>query len=140
MMENLYIIGGVILFVVAGAFLIPYFKKRGVKIDSASDILKSIDIGKLVLEVLPIAEQHKGKANFVLDVASEAIGYVHDYANDALTLEQKEKVAIDTVDGLLSKMKVVPTEKELELIEVLVHEGIRLLDTSVSATPTSNQQ
>ncbi|KAF6565484.1 hypothetical protein G9G63_10020 [Paenibacillus sp. EKM202P] len=134
-MNDLYIIGGVVLFVVAGAFMIPHFRKRGVKIDSTSDILKSIDIGKLVLEVIPLTEQYKGKANFVLDITTEAIEYVHNYANGALTLEQKERVALDTVDGLLHKMKITPTEQELELISILVHEGIRLLDTSVAATP-----
>lgn len=123
------------LFVLLGVLVITWFKKRGVNLSDTDSILGSVDVGKLILEVLPIAEQHKGKANFVLDVASEVIEYVHNYSNDALTFEQKEKVAVETVDGLLNRLEVTPTDKELKLIEILVHKGIRLLDTSIAATP-----
>lgn len=118
-----------------GVLVIAWFKKRGVNLSDTDSILGSVDVGNLILEVLPIAEQHKGKANFVLDVASEVIEYVHNYSNDTLTFEQKEKVAVETVDGLLNRLEVTPTDKELKLIEILVHKGIRLLDTSVAATP-----
>ncbi|MGW8959655.1 hypothetical protein [Paenibacillus sp. NPDC055715] len=136
-MNDIYIIGGTVLFVLLGVLVITWFKKRGVNLSDTDSILGSVDVGKLVVEVLPIAEQHKDKANFVLDVASEVIEYVHNYSNETLTFEQKEKVALDTVDGLLSKMKVTPTENELKLIEILVHKGTRLLDTSVAATPVT---
>ncbi|MGR6760464.1 hypothetical protein ACU1JV_01280 [Paenibacillus sp. T2-29] len=136
-MNDIYIIGGTVLFVLLGVLVITWFKKRGVNLSDTDSILGSVDVGKLILEVLPIAEQHKGKANFVLDVASEVIEYVHNYSNDALTFEQKEKVAVETVDGLLNRLEVTPTDKELKLIEILIHEGIRLLDTSVSATPVT---
>lgn len=134
-MNDIYIIGGTVLFVLLGVLVIAWFKKRGVNLSDTDSILGSVDIGNLILEVLPIAEQHKGKANFVLDVASEVIEYVHNYSNDTLTFEQKEKVAVETVDGLLNRLEVTPTDKELKLIEILVHKGIRLLDTSVAATP-----
>ncbi|KAF6636907.1 hypothetical protein [Paenibacillus polymyxa] len=134
-MNDIYIIGGTVLFVLLGVLVITWFKKRGVNLSDTDSILGSVDVGKLILEVLPIAEQHKGKANFVLDVASEVIEYVHNYSNDALTFEQKEKVAVETVDGLLNRLEVTPTDKELKLIEILVHKGIRLLDTSIAATP-----
>jgi hypothetical protein len=134
-MNDIYIIGGTVLFVLLGVLVITWFKKRGVNLSDTDSILGSVDVGKLILEVLPIAEQHKGKANFVLDVASEVIEYVHNYSNDALTFEQKEKVAVETVDGLLNRLEVTPTDKELKLIEILVHKGIRLLDASVAATP-----
>ncbi|MET3209873.1 UNVERIFIED_CONTAM: hypothetical protein ABIC26_002821 [Paenibacillus sp. PvR008] len=136
-MNDIYIIGGTVLFVLLGVLVITWFKKRGVNLSDTDSILGSVDVGKLILEILPIAEQHKGKANFVLDVASEVIEYVHNYSNDTLTFEQKEKVAVETVDGLLSRLKVTPTEKELKLIEILVHKGNRLLDTSVAATPVT---
>ncbi|MBE7896294.1 hypothetical protein J2W97_001121 [Paenibacillus jamilae] len=134
-MNDIYIIGGTVLFVLLGVLVIAWFKKRGVNLSDTDSILGSVDVGNLILEVLPIAEQHKGKANFVLDVASEVIEYVHNYSNDTLTFEQKEKVAVETVDGLLNRLEVTPTDKELKLIEILVHKGIRLLDTSVAATP-----
>ncbi|KZE65191.1 hypothetical protein AV545_04505 [Paenibacillus jamilae] len=134
-MNDIYIIGGTVSFVLLGVLVITWFKKRGVNLSDTDSILGSVDISKLVLEVIPLTEQYKGKANFVLDIASEAIEYVHNYSNGALTFDQKEKVTLDTVDGLLSKLQVTPTEKELELIKILVHEGIRLLDTSVAATP-----
>ncbi|MEJ3719087.1 hypothetical protein WGM54_13780 [Paenibacillus polymyxa] len=136
-MNDIYIIGGTVVFVLLGVLVITWFRKRGVKLIETDSILRSVDISKLVLEVVPLTEQHKGKANFVLDVANEVIEYVHNYSNDALTLEQKEKVALDTVDGLLSKLQVTPTENELKLIKILIHEGIRLLDTSVAATPVT---
>ncbi|MHB0943213.1 hypothetical protein ACYCSU_16320 [Paenibacillus sp. ALE1] len=134
-MNDIYIIGGTVLFVLLGVLVITWFKKRGVNLSDTDSILGSVDVGNLILEVLPIAEQHKGKAHFVLDVASEVIEYVHNYSNDTLTFEQKEKVAVETVDGLLNRLEVTPTDKELKLIEILVHKGIRLLDTSVAATP-----
>ncbi|KAF6620408.1 hypothetical protein HFE03_07070 [Paenibacillus sp. EKM102P] len=134
-MNDIYVIGGTVLFVLIGVLVIAWFKKRGVNLSDTDSILGSVDVGNLILEVLPIAEQHKGKANFVLDVASEVIEYVHNYSNDTLTFEQKEKVVVETVDGLLNRLEVTPTDKELKLIEILVHKGIRLLDTSVAATP-----
>jgi hypothetical protein len=133
--NDIYVIGGTVLFVLLGVLVITWFKKRGVSLSDTDSILGSVDVGKLILDVLPIAEQHKGKANFVLDVASEVIEYVHNYSNGALTLNQKEKVTLDTVDGLLSRLNVVPNENELKLIKILIHEGIRLLDNSVAATP-----
>ncbi|WP_311078337.1 hypothetical protein [Paenibacillus polymyxa] len=136
-MNDIYIIGGTVLFVLLGVLVITWFRKRGIKLSEMDNILKSVDISKLVLEVVPLTEQYKGKANFVLDVASEVIEYVHNYSNCVLTLEQKEKVALDTVDGLLSKLNVTPTENELKLIKILVHEGIRLLDISIAATPVT---
>ena len=136
-MNDIYIIGGTVLFVLLGVLVIAWFKKRGVNLSDTDSILGSVDISKLVLEVVPLTEQYKGKANFVLDVASEVIEYVHNYSNGALTLDQKEKVTLETVNGLLNKLNVTPTEKELELIKILVHEGIRLLDISVAATPVT---
>ncbi|QNR65559.1 hypothetical protein IAQ67_16890 [Paenibacillus peoriae] len=134
-MNDIYIIGGTVLFVLLGVLVVTWFRKRGIKLIETDSILRSVDISKLVLEVIPLTEQYKGKANFVLDVASEAIEYVHNYSNGALTLNQKEKVTLDTVDGLLSRLNVVPNENELKLIKILIHEGIRLLDNSVAATP-----
>ncbi|MMZ68930.1 hypothetical protein D1872_316790 [compost metagenome] len=54
-----------------------------------------------------------------------------------MTLEQKEKITSDTVDELLNKLNVNPTENELKLIKILVHEGIRLMNTSIAATPVT---
>ncbi|MEC4565305.1 hypothetical protein L8C07_05060 [Paenibacillus sp. CMAA1739] len=136
-MNDIYVIGGTVLFVLLGVLVITWFRKRGIKLSETDSILRSVDISKLVLEVVPLTEQYKGKANFVLDAASEAIEYIHNYSNGALTLDQKEKITLDTVDGLLNKVNVIPTENELKLIKILVHEGIRLLDTSVAATPVS---
>ncbi|KAF6625171.1 hypothetical protein H6F38_27360 [Paenibacillus sp. EKM208P] len=136
-MNDIYVIAGTVLFVLIGVFVITWFKKRGVNLNETDSILKSIDVGKLVLDILPVAEQHKGKANFVLDVATEVISYVHDYSNETLTFIQKEKLATETINKLLVKLKVTPNENEMNLIKVLVHEGIRLLDTTVSATPTN---
>lgn len=136
-MNDIYVIGGTVLIVLLGVLVITWFRKRGIKLSETDNILKSVDISKLVLKVVPLTEQYKGKANFVLDVASEAIEYVHNYSNGALTLDQKEKVTLDTVDGLLNKLNVTPTENELKLIKILVHEGIRLLDASVAATPVT---
>ena len=136
-MNDIYVIGGTVLFVLIGVLVIAWFKKRGVNLSDTDSILESVDVDNLILEVLPIAEQHKGKAHFVLDVASEVIEYVHNYSNDTLTFEQKEKLATETIEKLLIKLKVTPNENEMNLIKVLVHEGIRLLDTTVSATPTN---
>ncbi|MDR6779304.1 MULTISPECIES: hypothetical protein [Paenibacillus] len=136
-MNDIYVIGGTVLFVLLSVLVMTWFRKRGIKLSETDNILKSVDISKLVLEVVPLTEQYKGKANFVLDVASEVIEYVHNYSNDALTLEQKEKVTSDTVDELLNKLNVNPTENELKLIKILVHEGIRLMNTSIAATPVT---
>lgn len=90
-MNDIYVIGGTVLFVLLSVLVMTWFRKRGIKLSETDNILKSVDISKLVLEVVPLTEQYKGKANFVLDVASEVIEYVHNYSNDALTLEQKKR-------------------------------------------------
>ncbi|MFB5759124.1 hypothetical protein [Paenibacillus medicaginis] len=122
---DLYVIGGLILLVTGLFFLIPFLKMKGIKVEEVADqILDSIEIADLVLAVLPIAEKHKNKASVVSDVAKHVIKYVEDFSNDTLTQEAKEKLSKELIDKVLAELKIVPTNAQRKLIEVLVKNGL----------------
>jgi|GEM_PF-2574296 len=124
-MDDLYIIVGATLLIVAGFFVIPWMNKKGwITIKNVETILSLDNIERLVVNILPIADKYKKKAYFVLDVAAETVEYVNTYANGTLNEDDKIKLALKVIDGVCEHYGVKPSEQEKKLIEILVKQGL----------------
>jgi Rieske Fe-S protein len=124
-MNDLYIIAGVTLLVVAGFFVIPWVNKKGwITIKNVETVLSLTNIERLVVDILPIADKYKEKANFVLDVAAETVEYVNTYANDTLSEDDKLVLSLSVIDGICEHFGVKPNVQEKKLIGILVKQGL----------------
>jgi hypothetical protein len=124
-MTDLYIIVGITLLIVAGFFAIPWMNKKGwITIKNINIALSLENIERLVIDILPVADKYKEKANFVLDVAAETVEYVNTYANGTLSEDDKIKLALKMIDGICEHYGVKPSEKEKMLIEIVVKQGL----------------
>lgn len=128
-MNDLYYITGIVVLILGLFFLIPFLKRKGVNMEKASEqVLESIDVAKVVVQVLPLAEEYKGKANFISEVSSLVINYVHDFSNEVLTEKDKEDLSINLIHRLLAEMNIVPTHPQLALIQLIVKNGLQVAD------------
>jgi hypothetical protein len=138
-MNDLYVISGVTLLIVAGFFVIPWAKKKGwITSKNIETIMSLANIERLVVDILPIADQYKDKTNFALDVADEVIDYVNTYANGTLLKDDKIVLSSKIIVRICEKYGVKPSIQELKLIEIIIEQGIELSDKFVASTPLAN--
>jgi Rieske Fe-S protein len=124
-MNDLYIIAGATLLIVAGFFVVPWMnKKRWITIKNIETVLSLTNIERLVVDILPIADKYKEKANFVLDVAAETVEYVNAYANGTLSEDDKIVLSLGIIDSICEHYGVKPSDQEKKLIEILVKQGL----------------
>ncbi|QSF43572.1 hypothetical protein [Paenibacillus tianjinensis] len=124
-MTDLYIIAGAVLIVIAGFFAIPWMDKKGwITIKNVNKALSLVNVERLVVDVLPLTDKYKEKANFVLDVAAETVEYVNTYANGTLSEDDEIKLALSVVDSICEHHGVKPSENEKKLIEILIRQGL----------------
>ena len=124
-MNDLYIIAGITLLIVAGFFAIPWMQRKGwITNKSIEQVMSLANIERLVIDILPIADKYKEKAYFVLDVAAETIEYVNTYANGALNEDDKMTLSLKIIDSICEHYRVKPSENEKKLIEILVKQGL----------------
>ncbi|ASA22791.1 hypothetical protein [Paenibacillus donghaensis] len=135
-MNDIYIIGGAVLLVMTGFFVIPWLQKKGVLTSKNIETILSLsNIERLVIDILPIADQYKNKANFVLDVADEVVDYVNTYVNGTLSKDDKIALSSKIVVSICEKYGVKPSNQEMNLIEIIIEQGIRIADKVVASTP-----
>jgi len=124
-MNDIYIIGAVVLLVIAGLFVVPFLKNKGLLTSkNISSALKFIDVKHLVIDILPIADKYKDKANFVLNVADEVVDYVNTYANGGLSKDDKITLSLRIIDSICAKYGIEPSVQEVKLIEIIVKQSI----------------
>lgn len=124
-MKDIYFVGATVLLIIAGFFVIPFLKKKGLlSSQNISSVLNLINIEHLVIDILPLADKYKDKANFVLDVANEAVDYVNTYANGTLSKDDKITLSLKMIDSICEKYGVKPSIQEIKLIEIIVKQGI----------------
>jgi hypothetical protein len=128
-LNDLYIIAGSTLLIVAGFFIIPWLQKKGwITSKQIEQIMSLSNIERLVVDILPITQQYKDKANFVLDVANEVIDYVNTYANGTLSKDDKIVLSLKMVKSVCEKFGAVPSVQEIELIKIIVEQGIEFAE------------
>lgn len=86
------------------------------------------NIERLVVDILPIADKYKEKANFVLDVAAETIVYVNTYVDGKLSEDDKIVLSLKIIKSICEKFGVVPSVQEIELIKIIIEQGIEFAE------------
>ncbi|WP_342421922.1 hypothetical protein [Paenibacillus sp. FSL E2-0178] len=124
-MNDLYIITGTTLLIVAGFFIIPWLQRKGLLTSKQIEQIMSLsNIERLVMEILPIANKYKDKANFVLNVADEVIDYVNTYAIGTLTKADKMTISLEVIESICEEFGVNLSIQEVELIGIIIEQGI----------------
>jgi hypothetical protein len=128
-MNDLYIIIGTTLLIVAGFFIIPWLQRKGLLTSKQIDQIMSLsNIERLVIDILPIADKYKNEANFVLDVADEVIDYVNTYANGTMSKADKMALSLKMIESICEKFGVKPSNQEVKLIEIIIEQGIEFAE------------
>lgn len=124
-MTDIYIIGGVVLLIVAGFFVIPFIKSKGLLSDkNIKKVYDSINVVDLIIDILPITDKYKNKANFALNVADKAVDYINEYANGTMTKDDKIVLSLKVIDSILEQYGVNASKSEFELVRIIVEQGI----------------
>ncbi|WP_342422382.1 hypothetical protein [Paenibacillus sp. FSL E2-0178] len=128
-MNDLYIIAGCTLLIVAGFFIIPWLQRKSLLTSKQIEQIMSLsNIERLVIDILPIADMYKDKANFVLNLADEVIDYVNTYANGTLSKDDKIVLSLKMIKSVCEKFGVVPSVQEIELIKIIIEQGIEFAE------------
>jgi hypothetical protein len=128
-MNDSYIIAGSTLLIVAGFFIIPWIQKKGwITSKQIEQIMSLSNIERLVMEILPIANKYKDKANFALNVADEVIDYVNTYAIGTLTKADKMTISLEVIETICEEFGVNLSIQEVELIGIIIEQGIEFAE------------
>jgi nucleotide-binding universal stress UspA family protein len=120
MSELLYVLLAAAI-VVVGTIIISKLSKHGVQLDDVVDnVKKAINVAELILASIDIDESKKEKPTFVLDVAD----MVADYVVALEDTDNKEQLALQTIDEVLKKFGITPSESEQKLIQIIVKESL----------------
>jgi hypothetical protein len=122
---DLYIIVGGVLLIVLSVFGIPWLEKKGlISKLNFNRAIKSVNLGQLILDILPVTDAHKNKINSYLHIASEVIDYVNTYANETFTKDDKRSLALKILDRILKEYGVKPSISEMKLIEIIIDQSL----------------
>ncbi|MEK4006310.1 hypothetical protein [Paenibacillus sp. FSL H3-0333] len=128
-MNDLYIIVGTTLLIVAGFFIVPWLQRKGLLTSKQIEQIMSLsNIERLVVDILPIADKYKDKANFVLNVANEVIDYVNTYANGTLSKADKMALSLKLINETCAKFNVEIKGNEQKLIKIIIELGIEFVE------------
>jgi hypothetical protein len=132
MMQNYYIIIGVVIFVlVVGFVAMPYAKTKGWlsrKIAShfATKVDSGINIVQAVIRAIELKNVNVKAMSAVLDIADIATDFV------VLVIEsednnEKVKISRGVVYKVFDELGITPTEAQHNLIDIVIKEGVEFL-------------
>jgi hypothetical protein len=130
-MNDIYVIGatvfGIIGLVAAIVFLSNKYNAVDVIENVTEEIDKGIHIVDDIIEKLGIDSKLMNDAKFILDVADMVTEYIHDVVNLEL-LEDKKILSSVVINSLFAKFKVVPSEKQMNIINIIIDESLEWLE------------
>ncbi|OME50659.1 hypothetical protein BSK59_22410 [Paenibacillus odorifer] len=128
-MQDLYIYIIVVFSVVSVGTLYIYGKSKGfIKSNLSVDITDALSLFRLITEVVPLGTVVKDKATAIFDIADFVAGYIHDLGN---SIEDIDKISMDTVLLLLAELNISPTESEKKLIKITLDTSFEWLKKNV---------
>ncbi|WP_342423200.1 hypothetical protein [Paenibacillus sp. FSL E2-0178] len=92
------------------------------------------NIERLVIDILPIADKYKNEVNFVLNVADEVIDYVNTYANGTMSKADKMALSLNLIQSICENFGVKLSIQEVKIIEIIIEQGIEIVDRSNTKT------
>ncbi|OMD71245.1 hypothetical protein [Paenibacillus odorifer] len=128
-MNDLYIYIIVVISVVSVGTLYIYGKSRGfIKSNLSLDITDALSLFRLITEVVPLGAVVKDKATAIFDIADFVAEYIHDLDN---SIEDIDKISMDTVLLLLAELNITPTESEKKLIKITLDASFEWLKKNI---------
>nr|WP_156736283.1 hypothetical protein [Mycobacterium sp. E3298] len=126
-MEFVYVISALV-FIIVVTLGIKYAKEKNIISDSDISVVTDvISIAKNVISDLDLNEKTKTSISTVLDISDSVSDYVHNLSS-AVNVEDKEGLALDVVNKILSILRIPVSDKDKGLIAIVIHESIKYLE------------
>lgn len=126
--DLLLILALIVVVVVLGYILIPYFKKKGVLNDQITNTMNQLlEFASVVVNNLKTSEDVKDKATTIFEITQKVVQYVEQTMEDSSSNSKKFN-AVDITTAILESIGIEINDDTQRLIEVGIESAVNAMN------------